>query len=332
MRWERIQGDRGWRLSTVLLDTHDLGETEECLRALFASVRITAGWRGLPTHSRLERTQVGSLSVGDMAFGFDMSYDTEPPDAVLLCRMRAGTLEEQRRGQPGESFGPGSVAAIGAIAGVPFTGLVCQARCHVLAINRGWFSDVATDPPGNAPDSVHLTGTAAVSAAANDRLVNTVDHVCQQVITNAHAMESPLLLGALRRYLTVGILTTFPNTALFDPTIEDRHDTTPVLLRRAIAYIDDHAHIDISLADIGSQVDVTPRALQYMFRKHRDCTPMEYVRRVRLHHAHHDLVAGNPSTTTVGRIAARWGFAHVGRFAVYYRKQYGRSPHQTLRQ
>ena len=127
------------------------------------------------------------------------------------------------------------------------------------------------------------------------------------------------------------ILASYPNTALFEPTIEDRHDSTPVLLRRAIAFIDDNAQSDISLADIAEAVHVTPRALQYMFRKHRDSTPMEYLRQVRLHYAHLDLLAGQQESAGVADIARRWGFAHTGRFAVFYRDRYGQSPHVTLR-
>jgi transcriptional regulator GlxA family with amidase domain len=33
----------------------------------------------------------------------------------------------------------------------------------------------------------------------------------------------------------------------------------------------------------------------------------------------------------VGQIAARWGFAHPGRFAALYREAYGTSPSRTLR-
>jgi AraC-like DNA-binding protein len=56
-----------------------------------------------------------------------------------------------------------------------------------------------------------------------------------------------------------------------------------------------------------------------------------YLRRLRLHYARQDLVAGNRIDDTVTAIAARWGFAHTGRFAVLYREIYGQSPHATLR-
>lgn len=85
------------------------------------------------------------------------------------------------------------------------------------------------------------------------------------------------------------------------------------------------------LSDIAEHVYVTPRTLQYMFRQRLDCTPMDYLRKVRLHRAHHDLLRATRESTTVTQIANRWGFAHIGRFAAYYREIYGRSPHDTLR-
>jgi transcriptional regulator GlxA family with amidase domain len=72
--------------------------------------------------------------------------------------------------------------------------------------------------------------------------------------------------------------------------------------------------------------------VQEAFRRHLDTTPIGYLRRVRLERAHNDLAAADPGAgSTVAEIAARWGFAHHGRFAALYQDSYGRSPSQTLR-
>lgn len=139
-----------------------------------------------------------------------------------------------------------------------------------------------------------------MSDAANRELVRVIDFAIELAGDAANSADHRLFAGELR------------------------------LLRRAIAYIDDNAHSDISLADVADTVYVTPRALQYMFRKHRDCTPMDYVRRVRLHHARLELVAGDRVSTSVGEVARRWGFAHLGRFATRCHAEYGEHPHETL--
>jgi len=58
-------------------------------------------------------------------------------------------------------------------------------------------------------------------------------------------------------------LTAFPNTALADPTIEDRRDAHPDTLRRAVAFIDEHAHTGITSADIADPATTTITAVAY---------------------------------------------------------------------
>jgi transcriptional regulator GlxA family with amidase domain len=105
----------------------------------------------------------------------------------------------------------------------------------------------------------------------------------------------------------------------------------PPGLRRSVSFIHENADGDIGLSEIAAAANLTPRAVQYMFRRHLGVTPMEYLRRVRLDRAHRDLQAANPAVDTVNSIAGRWGFAHAGRFSVAYRRVFGLSPRATLR-
>ena len=54
----------------------------------------------------------------------------------------------------------------------------------------------------------------------------------------------------------------------------------PPLLRRAVAFIHANVQSDIGLSDIAAAVGVTPRSVQYMFRRHLGTTPLEYLRSV----------------------------------------------------
>jgi transcriptional regulator GlxA family with amidase domain len=105
----------------------------------------------------------------------------------------------------------------------------------------------------------------------------------------------------------------------------------PQTLRRAIAFIHDNAHRDIGLSDIAAAINVTPRSVQYTFRRHLGTTPLEYLRRVRLDRAHRDLQAADPAVDTVMEIAGRWRFGHLGRFSIAYKKAFGHPPSRTLR-
>jgi transcriptional regulator GlxA family with amidase domain len=106
-------------------------------------------------------------------------------------------------------------------------------------------------------------------------------------------------------------------------------DLAPRMVRRAEGFMLAHLDQPLAIEDVAGAAGVGARALQLAFRRFRDCTPMEFLRRARLERAHADLQAARPGDT-VTDIAIRWGFAHFGRFAQTYRARYGQSPSQTL--
>jgi two-component system CheB/CheR fusion protein len=107
---------------------------------------------------------------------------------------------------------------------------------------------------------------------------------------------------------------------------------TPQPLRRALAFIDDHAAEPITLSDIAVASRLSPRGLQAAFRRHLDTTPLAYLRSVRMERAHHDLQSAGPGEgVSVATLAAKWGFTHLGRFAIEYRRRFRVHPSHTLR-
>jgi transcriptional regulator GlxA family with amidase domain len=164
------------------------------------------------------------------------------------------------------------------------------------------------------------------------RWVQTVDYVTDSVRADPDAMREPLLSGAATRLLAAAMLTTFPNTWNTEPVQIDRTDATTTTLSRAVAFIEANADIDISIVDVARAAYASTRAVQLAFRRHLDTTPMTYLRQVRLQYAHEQLGAANPQDgTTVGQVAARWGFADPSRFTARYRTAYGQRPSDTLR-
>ncbi|MFF3665798.1 helix-turn-helix transcriptional regulator [Microtetraspora malaysiensis] len=151
------------------------------------------------------------------------------------------------------------------------------------------------------------------------------------IVGNPHALHSPLVLTQAARHLAAVTLSVFPHTTAAGPAHLAGRDAHPDTLRRAVAYLEAHADQDVTVANIAAAAHVTVRAIQLAFRRHLDTTPLGYLRRIRLHHAHADLRAADPGRgDSVAAIAARWGFAHPGRFAALYRREFGRSPSITL--
>lgn len=106
----------------------------------------------------------------------------------------------------------------------------------------------------------------------------------------------------------------------------------PVTVKRAMDFIEQHAHEPLTIVEIAKVAGTSVRALQLSFRGHVDLTPSEYLRRVRMDRVHTMLRFANPESTSVGEIAQSWGFNQLGRFAAQYRKIYGVSPKITLRE
>ncbi|MGE2833148.1 helix-turn-helix domain-containing protein [Mycobacterium sp. SMC-4] len=314
---------------TVLVDADDVGAAEAALSTFYSSMRLMKAPENAPSRTRVFRRQIGPLTIDDAEFTFRLAADMDPIDAVMICRVRSGVLGGHLPGHDLELHGAGSVIAFGGRAGQRIAGHIDRARYDVVMIDRALLSEVSAQGTECDGEPVALLSMSPVSAEANRHLADTLSHVRIGVGSNPYALEQPLVTGPLARYVAGCVLAAFPNTATATDD-QDIRDTGQELLERAIAFVDDHPDTDVSVADIAAAARVAPSAVHAMFTKHLNCTPMDYVRRVRLYHAHRDLERSDPGKTTVAEVAARWGFGVLEAFEVSYRGRYGVDPIHTL--
>ncbi|GEM_PF-3371245 len=104
----------------------------------------------------------------------------------------------------------------------------------------------------------------------------------------------------------------------------------PWQVRIAEEYMLANAHLPISLGDICAAAGICSRTLQHSFQKMRGCTPMTFLKQLRMNQVRASLLRGDENTT-VTAAAAQWGFLHFGRFAVDYHVFFGEKPSETLR-
>ncbi|WP_157573686.1 AraC family transcriptional regulator [Nocardia jejuensis] len=149
------------------------------------------------------------------------------------------------------------------------------------------------------------------------------------------APDSPVLtelvLQNLTRTLAAAALAVFPNTTM-DLHLQSGPGTVGASgLERAIEFLHANPAQPITVVQLAAHADTSVRALQNAFRAHHATTPLEYLRRIRLERARHDLLAAEPSDgLTVSIVAARWGFTNPGRFAQQYKQRFGHSPRLDL--
>lgn len=139
----------------------------------------------------------------------------------------------------------------------------------------------------------------------------------------------PLLINTFEQNLMTGLLLAQPSnySAQLDspmPAAGSRAVST------AIDLIEGHPEWEHSPASLARAANVSVRSLQKAFRRDLDTSLLEYLRATRLRNAHDHLLTARPDADTVTAVANRWGFAHPGRFSIWYRQQFGESPSQTL--
>jgi AraC-like DNA-binding protein len=307
----------------------DLEAAEHVLSRSYANLRIDGrGQRGqgwitqhpLTPEVRLDRNR------------FTMSFGLTgiPLGVVTIGHLRSGRATYRSAGSE-RAYRRGNVF-FAAQPEDPYAVSSVNADIEVAVIDPALLAQIAQTEPGRSPKAVRFTSYEPVSAQAVHAWKNTYAYVRDAVLGDPETATLPLLAGGAARLLAATALAVFPSNTRTDPTIEDRHDAHTACLRRAVTFIDEHAHEDVTIAEIAGAACVTIRAIQLAFRRHLSTTPMEYLRRVRLDHAHRDLMAADPATVKVTDVAHRWGFASASHFSTVYCRSFGVTPSSTLRQ
>ncbi|MGW6981452.1 helix-turn-helix domain-containing protein [Streptomyces sp. NPDC054932] len=267
------------------------------------------------------------MSLSTLSLPTDYAYATGPLGAVAITHVVGGRMARECADDVTEA-GPGDVLAISQ-PHLPYAGRVHGAELRAVTVPLALLEQLAGRVPGGTARPLRLTRFTPVSEALAAHWKRTVAYVEESVLALPVASE-PLVMDAAARMLAAAVLVAFPSNARPEPVLADTRDATPETVRRAIAFIEAEPDAEIGLAEMATAAGVTPRALQYAFRRHLGTTPTAYLRRVRLGLAHADLVAADPSRDTVTAIAGRWGFHHQGRFSAVYRAAYGGHPRSTL--
>ncbi|TWX39986.1 helix-turn-helix domain-containing protein [Frigoribacterium sp. ACAM 257] len=193
------------------------------------------------------------------------------------------------------------------------------AHLERLAAERG---DVASGP-------VTFFHAAPVAESALQRWRAVISETTPVLLDLA---APPLLRAAANRRLALAVLETFPH-AVGPASSVALASVAPGGRRVALAveFLHEHAHEPIGVAEVARAADLSVRGLQVALHRALDVSPTALLRQIRLDRVHADLTVATPETTTVGAVARRWGFAHLGRFSASYHERFGEHPSVTLR-
>lgn len=298
----------------------------QAARRFFAGAYQPA-WRvsGLTNHAAVShrRSDAGSMTVDEVMIQGRLTLEIPATDTIVVIQPRAGSLSI--------AGGPVATADFPILVAHGMPGVLhCNgARFDVVTVEADVLNKVATDWHTSLGQQTQFVNWRPRSRAAVRAWHRALDYAVL-TLASADTAQQPLIAAGMASLLAGALLECYPsNLAEQDPASDL---ALPETLKEAVSFIHRHNAEDIGINDVADAVHLTPRAVQYLFRRQLDTTPTEYMRRVRLSHAHQELLTATTPASTVTEIALRWGFAHTGRFAVLYRQTYGQSPHTTLRQ
>jgi AraC-like DNA-binding protein len=276
-------------------------------------------------------TRVGPITIGDVAYDTDVSLGVdETRGSYHVCVPLKGWLRSRHRGEE-LTASPGLAAIYRPDAETTVTRWPAGSRHLAVKIDQCAVDNALQALINTVPDSPIAFGGALSlhTGAAQDwtRLVLMLhrQHVCPDSL-----MRHPLVWDPLVESLIHGLLLVADHPyrrALAAPAQPGR----PAAVLNAMDLIEAGPHLPLTTSTLAKQCHVSARTLQEGFRRHLGMPPMAYLRAVRLRRAHRDLRSANPSHSSVGSIAQRWGFTHLGRFAAAHQRMFGETPLQALR-
>ena len=103
------------------------------------------------------------------------------------------------------------------------------------------------------------------------------------------------------------------------------------LVRLAEDYANSCRNSNLRMIDLCKATEVSERTLQYAFQTCLGLSPMNYLKRHRLHQVRSELKEADPANSTVSAIACQFGFFHFGEFSQAYKAQFDETPSETLK-
>lgn len=265
-----------------------------------------------------------AFSLASLEHSMAVEHRAQPLQQLLFCRVVSGHMERDSVGGH-ERYGPGDVFVV-AQSDQPYVVSWDAVHMQLLEVDSGVLRDTAALPGGAEPSFLIDSPASHAELVHAGRVFDVVD----EGLLFPDSFGTPLVLDQAARMLAATLLSLFGRSDGDEETVTSA--ALPRAVTRAVDYIGEHLDQEIGIAEIALAAGVTPRAVQYAFRRHLDTTPEAYLRRARLERAHRELLAGDRDAhLTVADVASRWGFFNPGRFAASYRATYGESPRETLR-
>ena len=183
---------------------------------------------------------------------------------------------------------------------------------------------------GQTPEAaLEFAPAMELEAGYGQRLAGYVLAAVADLEQPGSALLNPLTMSMFEQFIMTGLLLSHPHN-YFEALRHRAAAVAPRDVKRAIDYIEANLDSAVTLDSIVAASGVAGRTLLKHFKDTKGVSPMRYVCNARFERVREALARAQPGES-VTEIAMRWGFSHLGRFSVEYRRRFGESPSDTLR-
>ncbi len=169
-----------------------------------------------------------------------------------------------------------------------------------------------------------------VTDAANTTCLQTLAYILSENnVGNEHKPAASLEFP--QQAVMMAILSML-DTNEVDSAVSNSFMRRQRIVGQARDYVLAHRDQAIAVPELCERLHVSRRTLQYCFNEVLGISPIQYLRIIRLNGARRHLREDLSSSRTVRDVAADWGFWHFSQFSSDYRKLFGQSPSESLRQ
>ncbi|MEU8888378.1 AraC family transcriptional regulator [Streptomyces sp. NPDC048442] len=316
--------------------TSDLDEVRLAIAGPFYDTLIDPLGRPNAFEARIDSAQLGDLTVGDLSIGTDIRMRVGELGSYHVSVPLSGSFAWNQQGR-GEAVATARRAAV--FAPVGDTGVDRWSDdCRLLALKiepAALHAQLERLLGRELPGRVDFAPQLDISRGTGLGWARLLRWAVAEAREAGGMVTQPLLAAPLQETLLSGLL-----LAADHPYREELATPAkalrPAPVKRVLDAVHAHPEQPYTAASLAAVAGVGVRRLQEGFREHVGMTPTAYLRDVRLDRVREELERGagecrGAEVPTVGEVAYRWGFAHLGRFAALYRARFGETPSQTLR-
>lgn len=317
------------QLKARSLTTTDLDEAREMLTRQYCSHSIVQKDKRAALDVRYSHSRMLNMSFNILQYGAEVDIRPREFETFYLVHIPLAGHASIRAGGHEFHLRPGVAAIISPSHQISTT---WQADCRqlMLKIDRKPLENLLsrlTFQPIERP--LEFPFVFDLASGLGSTFYGMIHHLAEELAHNEAVVKSRLVCTQLEQTLLMLILCG-ANHSYRDAIDSVGQSVCPKHVVKAYEYMSANARENITIADLTRVTGVSGRALYEGFKRFKGVSPKSCLRSIRMQAVRKELLEGQ-EPDDVTRIAERWGFTHLGRFASNYQKIFGEKPSQTLK-